>query len=128
MAMKKRNRALHAVLVAALIGAVPLGAEAVDRLVVKDGAGNTTFAVTPGGAVTASSFAGDGAALTNTLHSRGDWSAVAVYVKDDVVLYGGASYIAKQANTNSTPSATSTDWQVFAVKGADGATGATGPE
>lgn len=53
---------------------------------------------------------------------RGAWSAGTAYVIDDLSTYSGTTYIRLIAGTTATaPSSDSTNWAVFAAKGADGA-------
>lgn len=65
---------------------------------------------------------------------RGAWSASTDYSANDVVSYGGSSWIALDSNTNSTPQSGSSDWDLVAQKGdtgpqgVKGDTGAQGPQ
>jgi hypothetical protein len=57
---------------------------------------------------------------------KGAYSAATAYALNDVVSFGGSSYISKTAgNTNHTPG-TGADWEVVASKGDAGAAGAKG--
>ena len=55
---------------------------------------------------------------------RGTWSNLVSYYINDVVSFGGASYVALTLHTNSQPP--SANWAVVASQGATGLTGATG--
>jgi hypothetical protein len=60
---------------------------------------------------------------------RGEWSALTSYSTDDVVEYGGSSYVAISSSLNVPPtSGLGTDWELMAQAGADGADGAEGPQ
>lgn len=48
---------------------------------------------------------------------KGDWSSSASYTRDDVVHYQGQAYVCKLANTNSTPTVGSADWDLLAAGG-----------
>lgn len=53
---------------------------------------------------------------------RSAWSAATAYAVDDLSTYSGTTYIRLIAGTTATaPSSDSTNWAVFAAKGADGA-------
>lgn len=56
---------------------------------------------------------------------RGAWTAVASYLSNDVVTFGGSSWRAKRASLNKTP-ATGPDWELLASKGAVGPIGPRG--
>ena len=58
---------------------------------------------------------------------RGNYSSGTSYVKDDVVVYNGSSYIAKGNTTGNAPTNTA-HWGLLAQKGNDGATGAKGSD
>ncbi|QWV92465.1 hypothetical protein KP004_14815 [Geomonas oryzisoli] len=126
-------------MIIAALCAVPLsvlpvvaGAVETDRITVEDpSTGTVKFKVTSEGNVTAGQYTGDGALLQNVAHFKGAWSSATVYAKDDVVTYGGGSYIALAASTNAQPDLVPASWTVMAQKGAtgaDGAAGATGPQ
>jgi hypothetical protein len=59
---------------------------------------------------------------------KGLWDWQATYVKNDVSLYGGAEWIALQANQNSTCPDHPADWALFVDRGQPGADGAQGPK
>jgi hypothetical protein len=59
---------------------------------------------------------------------RSDWNALASYLTNDVVFFGGSSYIALRGNSGAEPSTSPSDWDLVAARGDTGATGATGPE
>lgn len=61
------------------------------------------------------------------LTTRGAWDAAVSYVVDALVTHGGQSWLAMAGNTNSQPSATNTDWLLFAAKGDPGPEGPQGP-
>lgn len=99
-----------------------------DRITVEDpGTGQIRFKVTSEGNVTGASFAGDGSELSNVVHWRGNWSGATAYAKDDSVYYGGNSFIALMANTNSQPDLSPSSWALFAAQGNPGTAGAPGP-
>lgn len=62
---------------------------------------------------------------------RGEWASGTDYFIGDVVEYLGSSWRAVTDNTNSTPpstpSGTSSDWELVAAKGTDGILGGDGP-
>lgn len=64
------------------------------------------------------------------LNWKGTYSASGVYVLNDAVGYGGASYYNVLACTSCTgnPSTNATNWALLASIGATGPTGATGPQ
>src|SRR5207253_2017971 len=68
-----------------------------------------------------------GAQGAKGLNFKGEWNTSISYITDDSVSYNGSSWIAKQANSGSTP-AEDADWTIVALKGDSGATGATGPQ
>ena len=51
---------------------------------------------------------------------EGTWSSTVDYLPNDVVVYGGSSYVALAPNTNSTPSLDNPLWGVLAVVGSVG--------
>lgn len=51
---------------------------------------------------------------------RGVWSAITAYVVNDAVQYGGSSWIAVAANTNSAPSLVNPAWNLLAQAGSGG--------
>jgi hypothetical protein len=51
------------------------------------------------------------------INNRGAWASSATYDVNDSVSYGGSSWIALTANTNSIPSATNSNWQLLAAPG-----------
>ena len=57
---------------------------------------------------------------------RGTYSASTAYVKDDVVVFNGSSYIAKQSTTGNAPTNT-TFWGILAQAGTNGTNGTNGP-
>lgn len=66
------------------------------------------------------------------LNWQGSWSALTVYIPDDAVAFGGASYFCINAvgPSGSNPSVDTTNWALLAAQGAQGLqgpTGATGP-
>ena len=111
---------------AAMLSTVPGFAQAADRLTVKDGAGTTTFKVTDTGDITATSFSGDGSALSGVAKWRGDWSTVTAYFPNEVVTYNGSSFVAVVPNTAVVPGTDPAKWQVFAAQGPQGAEGPQG--
>ena len=56
---------------------------------------------------------------------KGNYSASTSYIKDDVVVFNGSSYIAKGNTTGNAPTNT-TYWGLLAQKGSDGSDGANG--
>lgn len=68
-----------------------------------------------------------GAQGTQGMNWRGAYSSATYYAVDDVVSYGGSSYIAIVASNNRTPSAQPSFWSPVSVKGDTGATGPQGP-
>lgn len=62
------------------------------------------------------------------LNWRGTWSSVTAYAIRDGVLYQNQSWISKTANTNSTPTIGSPDWDLLAAKGTDGEDGVDGDD
>jgi hypothetical protein len=58
---------------------------------------------------------------------RGGWTAAASYLLNDVVTFGGQSWLAKRASRNKTPVA-GLDWELWAAKGAAGPIGPRGPQ
>jgi hypothetical protein len=112
--------------IVALATGAAFGAET-DRLTVEDPAsGSVMFRVTSAGNVTGASFTGDGTALSNVAHWKGNWSAATAYNKDECVFYNGSSYIGLKANTGVQPNLDQATWAVFAQQGTAGATGAQG--
>jgi hypothetical protein len=68
---------------------------------------------------------------TTQLKWLGQWKASATYDPNDVVEYGGSSYVAVSSNSNTPPSSTAPAWNVLAAQGPQGAAGqagATGPQ
>ncbi|QXE90902.1 hypothetical protein [Geomonas subterranea] len=125
----KSRKMIIAALCAVPLSVLPVVAGAVetDRITVEDPATSAIkFKVTSDGNVTAAQYNGDGAKLANVAHFKGAWSSATVYAKDDVVTYGGGSYIALAASTNAQPDLVPASWTVMAQKGAAGADGATG--
>ena len=59
---------------------------------------------------------------------RGAWSSGTAYSVLDVVTTGGSSYLAKAASTGRAPASYPTLWGPLALRGASGASGATGPQ
>ncbi len=57
---------------------------------------------------------------------KGPWDSGADYAANDLVSYGGSSYLALAANTNDAPP--SANWMLIAEKGDVGATGAPGAD
>lgn len=56
------------------------------------------------------------------------WSSTATYTTGDLVSYSGTTYRNKTGtNTTTAPATDTTNWEVFAQKGATGATGPAGP-
>ena len=71
------------------------------------------------------SFANGTAGVTGSIIQwRAAWSAASAYLVNDAVSFGGSSYIATVANSNSQPP--SANWSVMAAAGATGPGGATG--
>jgi len=62
------------------------------------------------------------------LSPRGTWASATAYLTDDLVIYKGSSWRAKQANTAKTPATNASFWEKFASKGDTGARGPTGPQ
>jgi hypothetical protein len=58
---------------------------------------------------------------------RGTWGPTVAYAVNDVVLYNGASYLAR-LNNKGVPPTNATNWGLLVPKGATGAQGATGPQ
>ena len=56
---------------------------------------------------------------------RGKWRATTTYDKGDGVEFGGSSFVARK-RTREKPSINSQDWDVLALRGAPGLTGASG--
>jgi hypothetical protein len=52
---------------------------------------------------------------------RGEWNSVDIYVENDVVEYEGSSYICVNGNSSEEPTTYTSDWNLMAQKGADGA-------
>jgi len=114
----------------ALVALMPVLAHAdeTDKLTVEDQtSGSVMFRVTSLGNVTGASFTGDGSGLSNVPHWKGAWSAATAYSKDQVVSYGGSSYIALQPSTGVQPNLDPLSWAVLALQGPAGAAGAQGP-
>jgi hypothetical protein len=64
---------------------------------------------------------------------RGAWISTAKYLRGDLVLFDGSTWLARRANTGKEPggSTSAGDWQVFAERGPTGprgVAGATGPQ
>jgi alpha-tubulin suppressor-like RCC1 family protein len=57
---------------------------------------------------------------------RGAWGSATAYVPNDAVQSGGSSWVSKTNNTNKTPAANPSDWDLMAQKGADGTGGGGG--
>lgn len=64
---------------------------------------------------------------TKGMKWEGAYSSATAYQVDDVVSYGGASYICIVGSTNRTPSGNPTYWSVVSAKGDTGPQGPTGP-
>lgn len=60
------------------------------------------------------------------LQYRGAWAAGTLYRINDVVYYGGSSYVATAASTGQTPSSSSSYWGHLADQGVTGAAGPAG--
>jgi hypothetical protein len=58
---------------------------------------------------------------------RGAWSASVTYSAQDVVLSGGASYVARTASRAQSPASVPTAWNLLAARGAAGPPGPRGP-
>lgn len=56
---------------------------------------------------------------------RGNWSKGLAYEANDLVSFGGSSWLAVQDNINAKPGAAG-DWQLFAARGGDGSAGGAG--
>ncbi len=57
---------------------------------------------------------------------RGAWAAATAYHANDVVVFGGASYLAGTTSLGSEPDVSPAQWAVLAVNGVVGATGPSG--
>ncbi len=57
---------------------------------------------------------------------RGNWVAATAYLANDVVVFGGATYLAVTTSLGSQPDVSPAQWAVLAVNGAVGATGPSG--
>jgi hypothetical protein len=126
-AMRLLSLAVALLVVPLSLVPVPAGAVETDRLTVEEpGTGTIKFKVTSDGNVTATSYAGDGAALANVPHWKGAWNSATAYVKDDCVFHNGSSWIALQGGTNLVPVANPAYWSVMAQQGPAGANGSTG--
>ncbi|MGH0328718.1 phage tail fiber protein [Sinorhizobium meliloti] len=64
---------------------------------------------------------------TKGMKWEGAYSSATAYQVDDVVSYGGASYICIVGSTNRTPSGNPTYWSLVSAKGDTGPQGPTGP-
>ncbi len=60
------------------------------------------------------------------INPRGPWDSATDYAANDLVSYGGSSYLAVAASTNDAPP--SANWMLIAEKGEIGATGAPGAD
>lgn len=78
-----------------------------------DGQYSAVFTVTPGGGVILSSEYTE--ATRN--EPQGTYSAVASYVKGDIVTFNNSSYVALQALTGVTPTNDGVNWQLLAAQG-----------
>lgn len=58
---------------------------------------------------------------------RGQWSSTVPYLANDGVYQNGGSYVALLDNTNQSPAANPTKWQLIASPGATGPAGPAGP-
>jgi hypothetical protein len=58
-----------------------------------------------------------GPAGPSGINNRGTWSSTTAYNVNDSVSYAGSSWIALAANTNSTPNASNSNWQLLAAPG-----------
>jgi hypothetical protein len=63
---------------------------------------------------------------TRGVNPRGAWSATARYLVDDIVVWSGSSWRARQDHRNRSPAANPSFWEQFAAKGAQGAAGPAG--
>ena len=97
-----------------------------DELTARGTAGADGKDGTPGKAGPQGLKGDDGDDGTPGLVWRGTWDRILDYVVSDAVEYQGASYICVTNNKDSTPSASSTYWDVLAEAGADGNDGAAG--
>ena len=57
---------------------------------------------------------------------RGAWAAQTAYLANDVVSFGGSTYLAATTSLGSQPDVSPSQWAVLAVNGATGATGPSG--
>ena len=57
---------------------------------------------------------------------KGAWSSSTTYNQNDVVNYGGQSYVALSINTNKQPSIFPAIWEVFSAAGSNGTSGTSG--
>lgn len=62
------------------------------------------------------------------MNFRGTWSSTISYAVGDAVEYGGSTWYAKVANTDSQPAFSNLNWALVALAGAQGAKGAPGPQ
>lgn len=67
-----------------------------------------------------------GTAQIDGFDFRGNFQPGATYLKNDIVVSDGSAYLALNNTTSPTLPASSTDWALFASKGAKGDTGETG--
>ncbi len=81
---------------------------------------------TPGAAGATGAQGPAGAPGTVGVTYRGTWSAGTAYLANDVVAFGGATYLAGTTSLGSEPDVSPAQWAVLAVNGAVGATGPSG--
>lgn len=59
---------------------------------------------------------------------RGEWNPTTQYVRGDIVVVAGSSYLARSSNTGSSPPTSPTVWGLLAQAGATGPEGPQGPQ
>ncbi len=80
---------------------------------------STDFLYVNGAEITAEGMIGPPGSIAQSY--EGAWSPTVYYLPNDVVVYGGSSYVALAPNTNSVPSLDNPLWGVLAVVGSVGA-------
>ncbi len=81
---------------------------------------------TPGAAGATGAQGPAGAPGTVGVTYRGTWVAATAYHANDVVVFGGATYLAATTSLGSEPDVSPAQWAVLAVNGVVGATGPSG--
>jgi hypothetical protein len=81
---------------------------------------------TPGAAGATGAQGPAGAPGTVGVTYRGTWVAATAYLANDVVVFGGATYLAATTSLGSEPDVSPAQWAVLAVNGVVGATGPSG--